>query len=283
MRVGLIDVDSKIPNLVLMKISAFHKAEGDTVEWYNPLISDCDKVYASKVFTFTPDYDYYPSNVEKGGTGYGNYCTNWNYSGCPDYEIYKMDYSVGFLTRGCPNKCSWCVVPRKEGGIKPESDIEDFLRHDKAVLLDNNVLASAHGLRQIEKIAKLKIKIDFNQGLDARLIDRQVAELLSKVRWLRPIRLACDSQAMKDPVEKAVRLLRAAGATPANYFCYMLVKDVDEAHDRSEFLRSLKVDPFAQPYRDFDMNTEPKQEQKDFTRWVNRKAIWKSVKWEDYR
>ena len=290
MRIGLIDVDSKMPNLALMKLSAYHKSQGDSVEWYDPLLSNCDKVYASKVFTFTPDYDYYPDNVIKGGTGYGTIkrqrvnerTDSWGNT-CPDYSLYNTSCSYGFLTRGCPNNCAWCIVPDKEGDIRAESDIEDFLRHDKAVLLDNNVLAHEHGLAQIEKIARLGVKVDFNQGLDARLIDKDIAKLLASVKWLKPIRLACDSQAMKAHVGKAVELLREAGATPKAYFCYMLVKDVEEAHDRSEFLRGLKVDPFAQPYRDFDNNTPPTLEQKDFARWVNHKAVWKTVKWENYK
>ena len=106
---------------------------------------------------------------------------------CPDYSIYpKFTAAYGFLTRGCPNKCSWCVVPSKEGNIQPYADIEDFLQGRKeAVLMDNNVLAHEHGLQQIEKMIKLGIKIDFNQGLDARIIakDKSIAELLSKVKW----------------------------------------------------------------------------------------------------
>jgi len=284
MRVGLIDVDSKMPNLALMKISAYHKARGDSVEWFDPLFSKCDKVYASKIFTFTKDYEYMPPDTIKGGTGYGlNGMTLAVSAICPDYGLYDMDYSVGFLTRGCPNKCEWCIVPDKEGDIRPDADISDFLRHDKAVLLDNNVLAHEHGTRQIEKIAKLGIKVDFNQGLDARLIDMPMARLLAKVKWLKPVRLACDTEGSMKYVHQAVAHMRLASVTPKAYFCYMLVKDVDEAHRRAEFLRGLGVDPFAQPYRDFNNNTEPTQKQKDFARWVNHKAVFKTVKWEDYR
>lgn len=288
MRIGLIDVDSKIPNLALMKLSAWRKSLGDTVEWYDPLFGGCDKVYASKVFTFTADYAYYPEGVVKGGTGYGP-----EHSGevlccaaehiCPDYSLYGATYSTGFLTRGCPNKCGWCVVPSKEGGIRANADVSEFLRHNEVVLLDNNVLASDHGIAQIEQLGGMRVKVDFNQGLDARLIDAPMAGMLSNLRWLSPLRLACDSQAQMPHIAKAVKLLREANCTPRNYFCYMLVNDVDEAHDRSEFLRGLGVDPFAQPYRDFTTNAEPSIEQKDFARWVNHKAVWKTVKWEDYR
>lgn len=284
MKVGLIDVDSKMPNLALMKLSAWHKSFGDEVAWYDPLFGGFDAVYASKVFTFTPDYQYIPDGAIVGGTGYGKYDRLIDSEECcPDYSLYNMDYSLGFLTRGCPNKCAWCIVPDKEGDIAPAANIEEFLRHDKVVLLDNNVLAHRHGIRQIEKMADLKVKVDFNQGLDARLIDAPIAKRLASLRWLSPLRLACDSQAMKPYIDNAVKLLREANCTPRNYFCYMLVKDVDDAHDRSEFLRGLGVDPFAQPYRDFTNRTEPTMEQRDFARWVNHKAIWKSVKWQDYK
>jgi len=282
MNIGLIDVDSKMPNLALMQISAYHKQKGDCVQWFSPLFSPFDLTYASKVFTFTPDYRYHPKGVIKGGTGYQNIEREHGYQICPDYDLYEMNYSLGFLTRGCSRNCSWCIVPKKEGDIRANSDINDFLRHDQAILMDNNVLAHDHGITQIEKIARLGIKVDFNQGLDARLINIGIAKRLAAVKWLRPIRLACDTQAAQKPVAKAVQLLRKAGATPRRYFCYLLVKDVNEAHDRSEFLRALGVDPFAQPYRDFHNKTKPTQEQKDFTRWVNHKAIWKTVKWEDY-
>lgn len=102
-----------------MKISAYHKARGDQVEWYNPLCK-YDKVYAAKVFTFTPDYNYYinANQIEKGGTGYDieKVLPIEVDRLQPDYSIYNIDsnLSYGFLTRGCPNRCKWCVVPKKK-------------------------------------------------------------------------------------------------------------------------------------------------------------------------
>lgn len=284
MRVGLIDVDSKSPNLALMKLSAWHLFQNDQVEWHSPL-AYYDTVYASKVFSFTPNYGYTPTNTKCGGTGY-NFevqlpdCIEHI---CPDYKLYGISYSMGFLTRGCPNKCEWCVVPKKEGAIREHADVSEFLQHKDVVLLDNNVLGHAHGIEQIEKLATLRVRVDFNQGLDARRIDTAIAKRLAALKWMKPLRLACDSQSSKPYIERAVRLLREAGCNPKNYFCYMLVKDVNEALDRSEFLRALQVDPFAQPYLDWRTNQKPTQLQKDFARWVNHKAIWKTVKWEEYK
>jgi len=281
MQVGLVDIDGKMPNLVLMKLSAWHKLQGDDVELTTPVFAPIyDRVYASQVFTWslTPSME----GVQIGGTGVDLKTTLPDdvEAMCPDYSLYKMDYSMGFLTRGCIRKCPFCFVPEKEGKIRPAADIEDFLRHKKAVLLDNNVLAHEHGIRQIEKIAGLGIRVDFNQGLDARLIDVGIAKLLNRVKWDRYIRIACDSVSMMAAVEKAVNKLRSAGYG-REIFCYMLVKDVDEAHDRAEFLRGLNVTPFAQPYRDPN-GAEPPRRAKDFARWVNHRAIFKTVRWEEY-
>ncbi len=282
LKIGLHKADkTKFPNLALLKLSAWHKAQGDDVKVYDPLFASCfDKVYSSKVFTFTPESRELFGTIENGGSGYDYKTTlpDEIEHFCPDYS--GIDYSIGFLTRGCCNKCPWCIVPKKEGELREHADIEEFLRHKAAVLMDNNVLASPHGIRQIEKIIRLQIRVDFNQGLDARLIDDTTAKLLSRVRWLRPIRLACDTIKQMGNVENAVKLLRKHGAKPQTFFVYCLVRGVEDAMMRVTFLRDLKVDPFAQPLQD-GVN-KPTKEQMRFARWVNHKAIFKTVKWQDY-
>ena len=121
MNIGLIDVDGhNYPNLALMKLSAYHKQQGDNVEFASQLFGSYDRVYKSKVFTFTPDnMDIYDCEIVKGGTGYGIYTPLPNEIDLlqPDYTLYNIkDVAYGFLTRGCPNKCKWCIVPKKEGG-----------------------------------------------------------------------------------------------------------------------------------------------------------------------
>lgn len=288
MQIGLVDVDGlNYPNLALMKISAYHKTKKDSVIIYDPLLTKVDLIYASKVFTYNTDYNYFPHNIPiiKGGIGYGiktKLPIEIEYQ-IPDYDLYNCESAYGFLTRGCPNKCAWCIVPEKEGNIKAYMDIDNIIGGKKsAVLMDNNVLASEHGIKQIEKIIKLGIKIDFNQGLDARLIDDNIAKLLSKVKWLKPLRMACDSVSQMPYIEKATKLLRKHNCTPRNYFIYVLVNNIEDALKRVIFLKELKLDPFAQPYRDFTNNNEPEKILKQFSRWVNHKAIFKTVTWEEY-
>jgi hypothetical protein len=284
LNVGLHDADgTTFPNLALMKIAAWHKTRGDAVTRFMPLDA-YDLVYSAKVFSWTAEDRYLPSTVIKGGTGYSLAAAlpDEIEHTCPDYDFYGVNYSLGFLTRGCVRSCPWCVVPRKEGEIRAHADIEEFCRHRDVVLMDNNVLAHPHGIAQIEKMARLDLRVDFNQGLDARLINEAIAKRLAALRWLKPLRLACDHKSQMTEVARAVRLLRAAGVTPRAYSCYVLVKDVPDALDRVEFLRGLGVDPFAQPYREPGTSCLPEPVLRRFARWVNHKAIFKTVSWTDY-
>lgn len=301
MNIGLIDVDNTnrkrgnddppFPNLALMKISAFHKQRGDVVQFASPMFGTYDIVYMSKIFTFTPDDHniYRAGEIIKGGTGYDIYSklpAEIDAIRTLDYSLYPHATSAyGFLTRGCPNKCAWCVVPRKEGDVHPYSDIEDILQGRKtATLMDNNILASDYGLAQIEKIIRLGVKVDFNQGLDARIIasNPDIAQLLARVKWLNPLRLACDSQAMKEPVRRAVELLRHYGCTPTRYSVYVLITEIEDTYDRINFCKALKLDPFAQPYRDFTPHQIIPQWQIDMARYANHKATLKSCDFKDY-
>lgn len=201
--IGLIAVDSHLyPNLPLGKIAAYHKSLGDSVEWANPMFGNYDKVFMSKIFTFTPDcMDAYDCPVERGGTGY-----DLHKDLPPEIDRLQPDYSIfpfvddktayGFLTRGCPNKCSFCVVPKKEGGIRPYMDIDEITqggRRPKVHLMDNNSLACDYGIEQLVKIVDKGYRVDYNQAIDSRLITPDVAELLAQVHWLEPIKFGCDS------------------------------------------------------------------------------------------
>ena len=289
MIIGLHDSDkTDFPNYALMKISAWHKQQGDTVEWWNPLFN-YDRVYSSKVFTFTPENPYLPENTVKGGTGYGIYdeLSPEIDEMFPDYSIYpNVDYAIGFLTRGCIRKCPWCVVPKKEGKIRPYRTWQEIKRPDSRdiVFMDNNVLACPHGVEQMKDMIGKKVRVDFNQGLDARLISPEIADILSRLKWIRHIRMSCDTDQMLETVLTAIHRLNDYGVKSYRVFVYLLVQDIQSAEKRAIALRDAGADVFAQPYRDFTTNKEPDDELKHLARWVNHKAIFKTVKrFADYR
>ena len=273
-----------------IELIANHKARGDQVEWYNPLC-EYDKVYAAKVFTFTPDYNYYinTNQIEKGGTGYDieKVLPVEVDRLQPDYSIYNIDsnLSYGFLTRGCPNRCKWCVVPKKEGKISPYMDIEEITAgRKKAILMDNNILASNYGLQQIEKIIKLGIKVDFNQGLDARLITDEIARLLAKVKWIKRIRFGCDTPGQIAEVERASALIDKYGYK-GEYFLYCILMDFKESFARVNYWKSKsrRFLPHCQPFRDLNNPHQIiPQWHKDMAHWADRKEIYMSCDFKDF-
>lgn len=288
-KIGLIDVDNTgFPNLALMKISAYHKNIGDTVEFVG--LNNYDKTYISKIFSYTPDYIppfAHLGEIIKGGTGYDltTVLPDKIDDMLPDYSIYGItDKAYGFLTRGCNNNCKWCVVPRKEGKAKPYRDIEQLLQgRKKAILMDNNILATDYGITQIEKIINLGVRVDFNQGLDARLVTPEIAKLLSKVKWIRSIRFACDTNSMINPVIKAMELLVKYGIGKWRFNNYLLLNgDIESAYLRAKEMRRYGASISPQPYRDFRTKNTIPQWQKDFARWGNRKEIYRSIDFKDY-
>lgn len=292
MKIGLIDVDghSGFPNFALMRISAWHKQNGDSVEWYQPMFSGhLDRVYMSKVFTFTPDYEYVvdADEIVRGGTGYKLYnnLPDEMEHITPDYSIYPdCDYAIGFLTRGCIRKCPWCVVPKKEGKICDYDTWQHIKRPDskKIVFMDNNVLASEYGVSQIEEMSHEDVRIDFNQAVDARLITKENAKYLAECKWIKYLRVSCDTTAMLPVIRQALDYLGEYGLKPSKVFSYVLIEDVEDAHHRIVELDKMGVIPFAQPYRDFDTNyVNP--EHKRLARWCNMKATFKSCSFEEYK
>lgn len=300
MKISLIDVDShNFPNLALMKIAAYHKKMGDAVDWYSPLFSNPDRVYASKVFSFTPDIkDYAARDPEpiRGGTGYDiatkmpDEIENMK----PDYSIYpQYDFAVGFLSRGCIRQCSFCVVPRKEGTIHPVADIEEVAVKGRktTVLMDNNFLANERDFVrvQLQKIASMKLRIDFNQGLDCRLVDDENARWLAACKWgsraggTGYIRFACDHQSVIGPCKDAISKVRRAGFS-GEIFVYVLAKDVNESFDRmQQIMVDKNIIPFIMPFRDISGNGTIKRDVNQLARWANRLWIRKSCTFDEYK
>lgn len=299
MNVCLCDVDGHhFPNLALMKLSAWHKAQGDTVEWYEPLLSNPDRIYASKVFTFSADAEFAPCHPEpiKGGTGYRLYndLPPEIDSMLPDYSIYpQYKFAIGFLSRGCIRNCPWCVVPRKEGELRQYDDVERLAQDRKwLVLMDNNFLANDFEFvkEQLEKIQRNGYRIDFNQGLDARLVTPENAALLAKCKWKtacngNAIKFACDTMSALEPVTEAVKMVRSAGYG-GEFSIYVLAKEVDDTIERIEKLTALdkKINPVVMPYRNLDGDGQiSNPEIKHVARWCNRVAIRKSCPYEEYK
>lgn len=282
MKVGLIDIDSKIPNLALMKISAWHKKQGDKTELTSPLFAgNFDQIYASKVFDFSP-MPILPSDSFIGGCGY-NIATRLGASQehiMPDYELYNCDYAIGFTSRGCNRKCPWCIVPQMEGKWHMVSDIYEFWNdQDRIMLLDNSLNTEDWWFERILKqLIKEKIRVDFNQGLDIRLLTSFDASLLSKCRLWKQIHFAWDNIHDGSEVRVGIKVLEKHNLKSKSMF-YVLIgfnSTPEEDLYRVETLRGLGVDPFVMPYDKFD------KYQCRFARWVNHKAIFKSVAWENY-
>lgn len=287
MKVGLIQADGKYPNLALMKLSAWHKAQGDDVWMYQPIDGqEYDRVYMSKVFDFTPDfaYDIRATEIIKGGTAYDMKATlperaEHTY---PDYAAFDCGYAMGFTSRGCIRNCPFCVVPKKEGKARAVADIYEFWRGQEYLrLLDNNLTAlPEHFMRITGQIIKERVKVDFNQGLDLRLITADMAKQLAKVKLWKAIHFAFDNVKDETAIREGVRTLSDNGVKLHNVMVYVLIgfnSTPEEDLHRCEVLRGLGVLPFVMPFDKFD------EYQRRFTRWANHKAIFKTVRWGDYK
>ena len=289
MKIGLVDVDSRIPNLALMKLSAFYKIMGDSVKMFDPMFDRGknipDLIYSSKVFKLSDEYGYFPSYLDceviQGGSGHD---INLKLPGevesmYPDYSLYGIDYAMGFTTRGCIRECGFCIVPSKEGKLHPVADIYQFWEgQEHLMIMDNNLTGdSEHFNLILNQVIRHKIKTDFTQGLDIRLIDDEKAKLLSKVKLWKQIRFAWDSMDTEQEVLAGIAILTKY-MLPYRLMFYVLIGwDTTEDEDlyRVEMLKSLGIRSFVMPY---DRNSEY---QRDFARWVNT-HVYNVAAWPDY-
>lgn len=289
MKIGLFDIDSKYHNLALMKLSASYKREGHEVEFYNPLWRNTyNLIFASKIFRKPHKNDIYiPANCVCGGSGFvKNGCfpdiilTKEDEHLMPDYSLYNLNYSLGFTTRGCIRDCGFCIVRQKEGYIKEHAEVEEFLnpKSNLVILLDNNFLALPSHINKLQKYIDKGWRMDFNQGLDIRLINKENAELLCKVKHYKQIHFAWDQMNCEKEVKEGLKILFKAGIKPYRIMVMMLCNyntTFEEDFYRYNELINLGVDPFVMIYEKADRKT------KDFARWVN-KRIYKVCEWEDY-
>lgn len=308
MRIGLIDVDGhNFPNIPLMKLSAWHKQHGDSVEWYMPFSERYDKVYMSKVFSFTPDFDHHINAdvVVRGGTGY---CIE-NVVGrevfhreknvplpdeiehiYPDYSLYPTttkDTAYGFLTRGCPRGCGFCIVGSKEGRCSVKvADLSEFWRGQKRIVLcDPNILACKDWQDLLSQLVASKAQVDFNQGLDIRLMTRAKARMLNGIK-IKDIHFAWDRYEDKDEIlPKLEMFAEEFTRKPHNHngAVYMIVNydtTFEQDLERIYTLREMNYWPFVMVYnREHSLN-----KYRRLQRWVNMRAVFQSVlRFEDYK
>lgn len=282
MNIALIDLDSHhFPNLALMKLSAFHKRAGDTVEWYNPE-RHYDLVYQSKVFdeTYSRDIDFIPQadRIIKGGTGYGldNRLPDEVEHIMPDYGIYGIkDTAYGFLTRGCPRHCAFCIVGDKEGlrSRKVAALSEFWNGQPKIELMDPNLLACSERLELLDQLIASKAVVNVNQGFDIRLTDETIADTLSRMRVKR-IHFAWDNpkQDLTEYFKRfAAAYRRKSSSTKVVYILTNFGSTREEDLWRIYTVRDLGYDPYVMV---FDKPHAPK-EVRQLQRWVNNKMIFR--------
>ena len=294
MKIGLVDVDGhNFPNLALMKISAWHKAQGDDVEWCFPM-NHYDVVYQSKVFddTYSPDINWYPQadKIIKGGTGYGldntlPYEIEHMY---PDYSIYPEltnDTSYGFLTRGCPRGCKFCIVAGKEGRRSVKvSDLSEFWRgQKKIVLLDPNILACREHTDLLQQLIDSKAYVDFNQGLDIRMTNERNIELINQIK-VKEIHFAWDNAEdnLKPYFERysALAKHKPHGRLGSVYCLTNFGSTMEQDLYRIYTLRDMGYDPYVMVY---DKPHAPK-EIKQLQRYCNNIKIFRTCKtFEEYK
>ena len=294
MKIGLIDVDGhNFPNLALMKISAWHKARGDSVEWWWGWCQ-YDRVYISKVFDETYSKDILdPLNAKeiiRGGTGYGldNKLPEEIERMYPDYSLYPQytkDTAYGFLTRGCPNNCPFCIVCAKEGRKSCKvADLSDWWNGQKNIVLcDPNLLACRDHMDLLGQLADSKAWVDMNQGADARMLTEKNIEALNRVKFKR-IHFAWDLMDRSEQIIKGLNLYLEHGKIqdPRRRCVYVLTNfntTMEENLYRVYTLCDMGYDPFVMVY---DKPHAPR-EVRLLQRWCNNKRVFKTTaRFEDF-
>ena len=299
-RIGLIDVDGhNFPNIPLMKLSAWHKKQGDSIVWYEPLSHSMgkpfDKVYMSKIFSFTPDYEYFVNAEEviKGGSGY---CielvdgkevyhkendTQLPYEVehiSPDYSLYPeltKDIAYGFMSRGCPRGCNFCHVGAKEGRIaRKVANLSEFWNGQKYIkLLDPNPVACKEWKDILEQLAESGAWVDFTQGLDIRIMTPEKIEKLRKIK-VGQVHFAWDNyEEKKIIVSKLKEFAEITQWNRAKMSVYVLTNfntTLEQDLDRIYTLRDIGYMPYVMIYN--KQGVERGNDLRRLQRWVNSKS-----------
>jgi hypothetical protein len=253
-----------------------------------PMFGDYDRIYASKVFTFTPDFDtmlYKAKEIVRGGTGYDIK------SRLPDeidrhtglaYDLYPQHhFSVQFYSRGCIRHCPFCLVHDKEGGIHSVDPMAWNPKAEWIEVLDNNFFAAPDWREAIADIRRQRLPVKFH-GVDVRIMDEEQAEALNSVKMKGYVHIAWDLPQLDltPRLEAMVKYIK-----PYKIACYVLVGFNSTREQDLHRLRTLKrlgILPFVQPFRDYTNQRKPSQYEKDLGRWANRAWLFKSMDFMDY-
>lgn len=305
MKIGLYDADShNFPNLPLMKISAYHKARGDDVEFVCPIFP-YDRIYVSRIFgdeyTTIQNLCLQSSEVIYGGTGYAISVENGKevYKKTldadlppeiehtyPDYSLYPeltKDTAYGFLTRGCPNNCGYCIVTQKEGRESHKvADLSEFWRGQKYIkLLDQNLLACKDKRELLQQLIDSRARVDFTQGLDARFITEEIATMLKSIKTER-VHFAFDLMKNEKAIVRGLKTYKRICSLPDNKaFVYMLTNYDTTIEEDLYRIRTIQECGYKPDVRIYRKPTAP-QVLKDLQRWCNNRLLYTSCEFMDY-
>lgn len=289
MKIGLIDVDGhNFPNVALMKIASWHRSKGDEVEMAVPMFGEYDRIYASKIFTFSQDFNPYEYNCNefvRGGTGYDVKSRLPNeieqHRGLA-YDLYpQYPFSVQFYSRGCIRNCPFCLVRDKEGYIHPVEPMEWNPNAQWIEVLDNNFFANPKWREAVEDLRGQNLPVKLH-GVDVRIMDEEQAKALKSLKMKGLIHIAWDLPQLDltPQLESMVKHISARKIA-----CYVLVgfnSTIEQDLHRLNTLKRLGILPFVQPYRDFENHRQVTQYEKDIARWANRAWLFNSMDFKDY-
>jgi len=287
MKVLLIDADGKLPNIALHKLAIWHRRQGDEVTWDMPLfLNQADKVYISTILTKTwPKVENLVGlrpDAVVGGTG------TWGFIDPPpklpfEVEVVKARINYGFTTRGCIRHCPFCIVPQVEGNIRAVGDIFDIWdgKAKALTLFDNNILALPDHFKTIvEQLFSNGLSVDFNQGLDIRLINEATLLLLQKLK-MRRLRFAFDDPKLAPLIEEKVAMIRQARLN-RDVFFYVLVgfnTTWEEDQARLNLIRRLGCRAYVMKYESIRRD----RRYIELSRWANMFWSFAKYEFEDFR
>lgn len=263
----------------MMQVSQYHKQQGDEVEPYIHFNhADYDRIYAFSIFDFTPKH-YVTKDMICGGSGFDIHSKlPGEIDACGyDWSLYpECDYNILWFSRGCIRKCPFCIVREKEGYIHPVEPKNLNPNGKYSLIMDNNFFASPKWKEAIASLQEQDLPVNFHQGLDMRILTPEMLESINTLKQEGRHHFAWDNprENLIPKIEAATKIVK-----PYRWMCYVLIgywSTPEEDLYRVQTLNDIGIDPFVMPYNKFD------KYQKRFTRWVNHKAIFKTVEWKDY-